>query len=74
MKIASIIEALQTAGGRGGSLAYRLVHTDQHYDRAMSGCNAPLFQELDEKNIPKQLTKKTFVPFVLFVVKQKKSS
>jgi len=37
MKIAPIIEALRTAAGRGGDLRYRLVHTGQHYDRAMSG-------------------------------------
>lgn len=32
MKIAPIIEAL-----RGSSLGYRLIHTGQHYDKAMSG-------------------------------------
>lgn len=37
MKIAPIIEALQAAAGRGGGLRYRLIHTGQHYDQAMSG-------------------------------------
>ena len=37
MKIAPIIEALEAHRKRGGSLRYRLVHTGQHYDRAMSG-------------------------------------
>ncbi len=37
MKIAPIIDALQAAAGRGGALRYRLIHTGQHYDRAMSG-------------------------------------
>jgi UDP-N-acetylglucosamine 2-epimerase (non-hydrolysing) len=37
MKIASIIDALQVAQDRGGLLRYRLIHTGQHYDRAMSG-------------------------------------
>ena len=37
MKIAPIIDALQAARARGGALRYRLVHTGQHYDRAMSG-------------------------------------
>jgi UDP-N-acetylglucosamine 2-epimerase (non-hydrolysing) len=36
MKIAPIIDALQAAQSRGSRLAYRLVHTGQHYDRAMS--------------------------------------
>jgi len=43
MKIAPIIEALQASRARGGSLAYRLIHTGQHYDRAMS---ASFFEEL----------------------------
>ncbi len=43
MKIAPIIEALQTAERRGGQLRYRLIHTGQHYDRAMSGS---FFEEL----------------------------
>jgi UDP-N-acetylglucosamine 2-epimerase (non-hydrolysing) len=37
MKIAPIIEALKAAERRGGALRYRLVHTGQHYDKAMSG-------------------------------------
>jgi UDP-N-acetylglucosamine 2-epimerase (non-hydrolysing) len=37
MKIAPIIDALQAAEARGGSLRYRLIHTGQHYDNAMSG-------------------------------------
>lgn len=37
MKIAPIIEALTAAQTRGGSLRYRLIHTGQHYDKAMSG-------------------------------------
>lgn len=43
MKIAPIIEALQVAERRGGQLRYRLIHTGQHYDRAMSGS---FFEEL----------------------------
>jgi UDP-N-acetylglucosamine 2-epimerase (non-hydrolysing) len=37
MKIAPIIDALKAANGRASALGYRLVHTGQHYDRAMSG-------------------------------------
>ena len=37
MKIAPIIDAILEARSRGGRLRYRLVHTGQHYDRAMSG-------------------------------------
>ena len=37
MKIAPIIAALQAAEQRGGRLRHRLIHTGQHYDRAMSG-------------------------------------
>jgi UDP-N-acetylglucosamine 2-epimerase (non-hydrolysing) len=37
MKIAPIIEAMESARRRGGHLGYRLVHTGQHYDQAMSG-------------------------------------
>jgi UDP-N-acetylglucosamine 2-epimerase (non-hydrolysing) len=37
MKIAPIIEALKAAEARGGALRYRLIHTGQHYDKAMSG-------------------------------------
>lgn len=43
MKIAPIIEALKVAEGRGSQLRYRLIHTGQHYDRAMSGS---FFEEL----------------------------
>jgi UDP-N-acetylglucosamine 2-epimerase (non-hydrolysing) len=43
MKIAPIIDALKAAEKRGGSLRYRLIHTGQHYDRAMSGS---FFEEL----------------------------
>ncbi len=43
MKIAPIIEALQIAEHRRGPLRYRLIHTGQHYDRAMSGS---FFEEL----------------------------
>lgn len=37
VKIAPIIDALKAAQAQGGGLRYRLVHTGQHYDRAMSG-------------------------------------
>lgn len=37
MKIAPIIEAVEAAAHKGGHLRYRLVHTGQHYDQAMSG-------------------------------------
>jgi len=37
MKIAPIINALRAAQNQGGSLGYRLIHTGQHYDKAMSG-------------------------------------
>jgi UDP-N-acetylglucosamine 2-epimerase (non-hydrolysing) len=37
MKIAPIIDAIKAAQMRGSLLTYRLVHTGQHYDRAMSG-------------------------------------
>ena len=37
MKIAPIIDALKEAKRQGSSLEYRLIHTGQHYDRAMSG-------------------------------------
>ncbi len=43
MKIAPLIDAIKAAESRGGSLRYRLVHTGQHYDRAMSGS---FFEEL----------------------------
>ena len=37
MKIAPIIDALKAAEAQGSLLRYRLIHTGQHYDRAMSG-------------------------------------
>ncbi len=37
MKIAPIIDALEARERSGGPLRYRLIHTGQHYDRAMSG-------------------------------------
>lgn len=37
MKIAPIIDAIKEAQSRGASVKYRLIHTGQHYDRAMSG-------------------------------------
>lgn len=37
MKIAAIIRALDARRAAGGQLRYRLVHTGQHYDAAMSG-------------------------------------
>ena len=43
MKIAPIIDALRAAEARGGALRYRLIHTGQHYDRAMS---ADFFDQL----------------------------
>jgi UDP-N-acetylglucosamine 2-epimerase (non-hydrolysing) len=43
MKIAPIIDALKAAKTRGSSLCFRLIHTGQHYDRAMSGS---FFEEL----------------------------
>ncbi len=43
MKIAPIIDALRGAEVRGGCLRFRLIHTGQHYDRAMSGS---FFEEL----------------------------
>src|SRR6476660_6807651 len=43
MKIAPIIDALNAAKARGGSLRFRLIHTGQHYNRAMSGS---FFEEL----------------------------
>lgn len=43
MKIAPIIDALKAAVAHGSSLRYRLIHTGQHYDRAMS---AGFFEQL----------------------------
>jgi len=37
MKIAPIIDAIKAAQAQGSLLRYRLIHTGQHYDRAMSG-------------------------------------
>ncbi|MFS8616874.1 MAG: UDP-N-acetylglucosamine 2-epimerase (non-hydrolyzing) [Solitalea sp.] len=37
MKIAPIIDAVNTRKGQGADIDYRLVHTGQHYDRNMSG-------------------------------------
>lgn len=37
MKIAPIVEALEAREREGGPLRYRLIHTGQHYDKAMSG-------------------------------------
>jgi len=37
MKIAPIINALKAAQALGSALRYRLIHTGQHYDQAMSG-------------------------------------
>jgi UDP-N-acetylglucosamine 2-epimerase (non-hydrolysing) len=37
MKIAPIIDALKIAQSQGSLLRYRLIHTGQHYDSAMSG-------------------------------------
>ena len=37
MKIAPIIRAIEARRKNGGPLRYRLVHTGQHYDAAMSG-------------------------------------
>lgn len=37
VKIAPIISALNAAQTQGGALRYRLIHTGQHYDKAMSG-------------------------------------
>lgn len=43
MKIAPIIDAIGSAQAHGSELRFRLVHTGQHYDRAMSGA---FFNEL----------------------------
>lgn len=37
VKMAPIIDALEDARAKGGGLQYRLIHTGQHYDHAMSG-------------------------------------
>ena len=36
MKIAPIIDAIRAAQASGSEINYRLVHTGQHYDHAMS--------------------------------------
>jgi len=46
MKIAPIIRAIDQKRAEGNNINYRLVHTGQHYDRAMSGS---FFEQL---NIP----------------------
>ncbi len=43
MKIAPIIDAIETARNDGRNINYRLVHTGQHYDKKMSG---NFFEEL----------------------------
>jgi UDP-N-acetylglucosamine 2-epimerase (non-hydrolysing) len=47
MKIAPIIDALNAASEQGSGLRFRLIHTGQHYDRAMSGS---FFEELGIPN------------------------
>ncbi len=47
MKIAPIIRAIETSNLQGSNIQYRLVHTGQHYDDALS---LSFFQDL---NIPK---------------------
>ena len=37
MKIAPILEALAIRGAGKDTVTFRLIHTGQHYDRAMSG-------------------------------------
>lgn len=44
MKIAPIIHAITKAGNEGENIAYRLVHTGQHYDKKMSG---DFFEQLE---------------------------
>ena len=43
MKIAPIIEAIETQKKKGKNIDYRLIHTGQHYDKNMSG---NFFEEL----------------------------
>lgn len=44
MKVAPIIRELQSRQASGGTLRYRLIHTGQHYDKAMS---EDFFHQLD---------------------------
>lgn len=44
MKIAPIIHAIQQAQSESKDIAFRLIHTGQHYDKKMSGS---FFEELD---------------------------
>src|SRR6056297_2048190 len=44
MKIAPIIHAIMAVQTKGEELAYRLVHTGQHYDKKMAG---DFFEQLD---------------------------
>lgn len=44
MKIAPIVHAIQKSKAKGKALAFRLVHTGQHYDKKMSG---DFFEQLD---------------------------
>jgi UDP-N-acetylglucosamine 2-epimerase (non-hydrolysing) len=44
MKIAPIIRAIEQKRHAGANISYRLVHTGQHYDRAMSGS---FFEQLE---------------------------
>lgn len=44
MKIAPIIRAIRNAQSSGKNIEYRLVHTGQHYDKAMSGS---FFEQLE---------------------------
>lgn len=37
VKVSAIVDALLRAASQGGMLGFRLVHTGQHYDHAMSG-------------------------------------
>ena len=52
MKVAPIIERLDHSRNSGGRLTYRLVHTGQHYDRAMS---ASFFEQLGNLFLKKEV-------------------